>query len=82
MWGTGDTNRSRKNRAIPYKSGTKKNQFLHPPLQVFLKFTPLINIPEARRNANFQPQNRIPSKIMAFYILGQNTHISHIYRFS
>ena len=54
----------------------KGGQRLHPPVQIFLKFTPLIHIPEARRNAKFQPQNLIPSKVMAFYILGQNTHIS------
>ena len=54
----------------------QKNQFLHPPIQIFLKFTPLIHIPGAKRNAKFLSQNLIPSKVMAFYILGQNTHIS------
>ena len=62
---------------LPYGSfHVKEGQHLHPPFQIFLKFTPLIHIPEARRNAKFQPQNLIPSKVMAFYILGQNSHIS------
>ena len=54
----------------------KEGQRLHPLLQIFLKFTPLIHISEARRNKKCQPQNLIPSKVIAFYILGQNTHIS------
>ena len=66
-----------KSQSVVYGSfHVKGGQRLHPPIQIFLKFTPLIHIPEARRNAKFQPQNLIPSKVMAFYILGQNTHIS------
>ena len=54
----------------------QKNQFLHPPPQISLKFTPLIHINEASTNPNFQPQNLIRSKVMAFYSLGQNAHVS------